>query len=224
MPYVLLVVATCALGLLIYVLAGCGPSHRDGRAPAATTFAVKLPETPATRAELAARLERLAASPPPTELAPGAMCYDTAVAPLRTEYVCPTCGEKTLYAQSDAEGGAGRRVGAETLGVLRDGIEHYRREVERLASLSAALDESQLCKKCSPDVRDPEVVLVIAPPGATAPHRTAGVSPEDLRLLREFAAGADRHDLGPDGERPLKDYLPRIRELLGLPGKPTGKE
>jgi len=35
-------------------------------------------------------------------------------------------------------------------------------------------------------------------------------------LLAEFAAGGTRHKDSVDAESPLKDHLPRIKELLGL--------
>ena len=221
MPYVLLVVATCALGLLIYVLTGCSPSNESPRQPTATTFDVPLSDKPLSRAELAARLERLAASPLPTELAPGAMCYVPALLMPPDAYVCPTCGERTFYSRPVGSGGVGAGDTESAYRILELGIENYRQEVAKLASLSVALDESQFCRKCSPDVQDPKLVLVTKPPGAASAHRTVGVTSRDLVLLRRFAEGLNHHDYDRDGESPLKDYLPRIRELLGIPADST---
>ena len=164
MPYVLLIVATFALGLLVYVLAGCRPSDENPRPPAPTVFDASLTEKPATRAELAARLERLAASPSPTELAIGASCYAPRIMEPRFEYVCPTCGEKTIYcSRTDGQLGDADRanVYAEGAGVLPEDLGAYRRLIDGVSGIALSLDESQFCRECRPDVTKPKVVLVV---------------------------------------------------------------
>jgi predicted RNA-binding Zn-ribbon protein involved in translation (DUF1610 family) len=52
------------------------------------------------RAAVRAMLKRLADAPPPTKLAVGAMCYVVSPAPPRVDYICPKCGERTLYDSS----------------------------------------------------------------------------------------------------------------------------
>lgn len=62
------------------------------------------------RDEMRKRLEELAKSAPPKDLSSGAMCYEMATPPERAEYVCPACGDKTLYAtgrQPDTKGPTG---------------------------------------------------------------------------------------------------------------------
>ncbi len=227
MPYVLLVVATLALGLLVYVLAGCRPSGENPRPPAPTVFDVSLTEKPATRAELAQRLKRLAASPPPAKLAPGAMCYAPHAPDLRFEYVCPTCGERTVY--DWLRTGQGRDadrdiVCTQTTETFPHDLTEYRRLIADVWGIAMSLDESQFCKKCRPDVAKPKIVLVVKLPGGEQPHRVEDVSRLDLTLLSRFASGSDCADLGAAGERPLKDYLPRIRELLGIPPASTERK
>jgi len=59
------------------------------------------------------------------------------------------------------------------------------------------------------------VILVVKLPDGRE-VRTRNVTPEDLKLLAAFGAGKDRFEAGQGAEGPLKDRLPRIRELLGL--------
>lgn len=50
------------------------------------------------REDLRRRLEDLARSEPPTDLSHGAMCYEMTGPPEVAEYLCPVCGQKTMYA------------------------------------------------------------------------------------------------------------------------------
>jgi hypothetical protein len=232
MPYVFIVVATLALGLLVYVLVGCRSGSEES-APGSSVLnahEVTSADRVLSRAELIQRLERLAVSSGPTDLSTGAMCYVLGDPPPRREYVCPKCGERSLYPlpreynpEIDGQRPIEKVVGEIAESLWLD-VEEYRRLAAQLSSLSVSLDESQFCKKCNPDVETPALVLVVHPPDAAEPHRTVGVTREDLRLLCEFASGSDRHDAGPLGERPLKEYVPRIQELLGVQLTPAEKQ
>ena len=51
-------------------------------------------------ADIEARLDALSKAPPPTTLMPGAMCYEPVMREIEktpAEYICPLCGEKTLF-------------------------------------------------------------------------------------------------------------------------------
>ncbi len=172
---------------------------------------------PGSRADIAARLAAIARDPAPTDLAEGAMCYDSVGPPVRAEYVCPTCGEKTLYASIPDPS---RRVS-------RGGMEAdaCRRLLSEVRGLKVRLDESELCEKCRPGVASPRLALVVAYPDGRE-HRTEDIGAADLALLVEFTSGARKHAGDPnsaggrDGETPLKDHLPRLTALLGV--KPAG--
>jgi hypothetical protein len=128
--------------------------------------------------------------------------------PNRVEYVCPQCGEKTLYTNQAAH-------------VVDWNLQPARRqivELQKAAGATMALDESQFCRKCSPEVKDPKLVLKIEFTDGK-PHTVVGVSPDDLLLLTEFFSGKRAHDEGPQGEKPLKDYSKRLQELLGVETK-----
>lgn len=155
-----------------------------------------------TRLELEQRLQALEKAPAPAQLSPGAMCY--AMMPPDTSqqaYVCPKCGDKTLYARSFA-----------------DDIDWHRRSVKQLRAkgLDCVLDESAFCKKCGQGVKEKKFVLVVQWPEQKQPHRTVLRSEDDLELLLEFFDGKATHSLGQMGEQPLKNYLPQIRNLLGV--------
>jgi hypothetical protein len=167
-----------------------------------------------TQKDIEKALEGLAASPAPETLSPGAMCYEPAMAPDRFEYVCPEDGERTLYAVS----GAPPTVVTDfsTLETLVHQLESCRRTVATLreAGLPVRLDEGQFCRKCHPEVRSPRLVLLVERERGRI-HRVEGISYGDLRLLEAFvkrqAEVVDEFGRG----SPLKDHIPRIKQLLG---------
>ena len=159
------------------------------------------------RSQIRAMLAELASSPPP-ESSPGAMCYSVRAARPRTDYVCPSCGERTQYSEDDAR----------TARFLNSGLESCRHHFKGIAELvgdAVTLDESQFCRSCSPDVDAPKLVLMIDYVDGE-PKVIAGVSPVDLQMICEFLSG-DRTHSGPRGSTmPLKDQLPRLQKLLGV--------
>jgi hypothetical protein len=212
-PYAILAVIVLCLGVLLAVV---GPRVRGLRATDEPAPRVELAAEPAargredvkplSRAELAERLRALSASPDPAiQNETGAMCYRAAAPPTTADYVCPKCGQRTHY-QNDR--GTAREILHE--------LPAMRGMVKALPGLDARLDESQYCKKCSPEVKSPAAVLVLRFPGVADEHRVEGVSPEDLELLQEFLAGAKVHKGERDSETALKAHAGRLEELLGL--------
>ena len=170
-----------------------------------------------SRQDLEKRLQELAKAPPPTKLAPGAMCYEEAAPLERQEYACPKCGEKTLYPLP------GNTQGIDSL----EAVTVSRRLVKQLQEkgLNCQLDETAFCQKCGKGAKAKDLVLEVRWPGQGKPHRTILEGTSDLQILLEFLSGKDKHDNGAGGEKPMTDYLPRIRELLVLPEVPaTAKE
>jgi hypothetical protein len=170
------------------------------------------------RATVRAMLKKLADTPPPTALAMGAMCYDPMIPPMRAEYVCPRCGERTLYENdktSDKEWykrlhGIARTVEWE--------IPACRRKFEQLRDVSGdaiSFDESQFCRKCSPKVTDPKLVLHVRYADGRS-YDFEGCESDDLRILRDFLAGKLATEADDESKYPLKDSLPRLQELLGV--------
>lgn len=162
-------------------------------------------ERPGSEREvLTKRLQELSVQPAPTDLKPGAMCYKPAGPPEQTEYVCPACKEKTLYAN------------VVVVAVLQRDLEACRRLVKEIKGLKVELDESRFCRKCHPEVKDPKLGLVVRYPGQPEPHRVWGVTSDDLRLIAEFLSGKNKHVSANEGETPIKDHLKRLEELLGV--------
>ena len=206
MPYL---VGVLVLLSVMLVLGACRrESSTNGPDPVPVVAPVDAPSGPGSRADIAARLKKLADAPPPKELSMGAMCYEMMAPPDRAEYVCPDCGEKTLYATADGDRDAPQFI-SWTLPACRETVKTVR-------DLTLVLDESGYCAKCSPDAKKPTLALVVKYPDGTE-HRTENVTAEDLIVLREFASGALKHDGGQQGEKPLKKWLPRLRQLLGTP-------
>jgi hypothetical protein len=132
----------------------------------------------------------------------GAMCYEMAMPPDRYEYVCPTCGEKTLYT----------REAAEVVGI---DLSACRFHFERMPHKEAmTLDESAFCQKCRPEGKYPELVLTIRFDDGTS-KVIRGVTRRDMELL-EAALKGETHIDGPGEMKAVKDGLPRLQELLGV--------
>jgi DNA-directed RNA polymerase subunit RPC12/RpoP len=151
-------------------------------------------------------LKRVAEQPVPESLNPGAMCYAMMAPPDRAEYVCPTCGTKTIHALNQLTGG----WDAPALS-----IKSYRTYIEQLNKLGlvSKLDESYLCSACKKEGVS-GLFLDVTVKGRVI--RTALQGDEDLRKLIAFVQG----DLVWKGDRgceiPLKPALPRIKQLLGV--------
>lgn len=208
---------TLALLLFFLFLPACRGAGRDPGSPPAAPGSpqagrVSGAPDPATggltREQIAEKLKALRQSPKPANLKMGAMCYEMATPPERAEYVCPACGEKTLYAVK--EGG----TTYQDVECVLHQIDGYRRLVKALPGLSASIDEREFCRKCSPKVDHPAPVLVFRLAGETADRRFRGVTPDDLVILSAFLTGKDRFDGGMTGEVALKDRAARIEEIL----------
>jgi hypothetical protein len=166
-----------------------------------------------TRAEIERRLRVLAENPAPADLRIiGAMCYDV-TSPTCATYVCPKCGERTLY--------SGRWTY-----IVWSTIPGCRRIVKTLAQIPIELDEAQFCKKCSPKIESPELCLLVRFKGEETHHRICNISLEDVTLLSEFLEGKDRHVHWNARESALKSHIDRLEEILNVELEPdsSGQE
>lgn len=163
-----------------------------------------------SRADIDAKLKELADKPSPTKLAPGATCYEVAMPPNRIEYVCPTCGTKTIL-KNDT-------------GWLLPNLESYRKQTEELRKLSLdiKIDESALCSKCRQGESGTNILYwKIKIDGK---ERKVDFKEQDIDILREFLRGNNKINRKPGGKQPLKNYLPRLNELIGPVEKATKTE
>lgn len=188
-----------------------------------------------SREDIQKQLAVIAKSPPPLGQPPGAMCYKVAAPPSRIDYVCPTCGEKTLYAY-DAQGFnhtptsesddpnvvflsylahlesiAKNTKSRSMCHVVYFDLGHSRRLIPWIKKLDIELDESQFCKHCSPNIEEPKIGLIIRYPDQPQPHHVWGVTWKDISMLKEVSKGKTS-----DGDRALINYLDRLEELLGV--------
>jgi hypothetical protein len=155
-------------------------------------------------------LKQVAEKPVPKELNMGAMCYKMAMPPERAEYVCPSCGTKTLHALNENGRMGGWRAPALA-------VKYYRTYIEQLnkLGLAAKLDESFLCSACNKE-GNTSLFLEVTVKGRVV--RNALVDMNDLRKLIAFVQGDLVWKGEQDAEYPLKPELPRIRQLLGVEG------
>jgi hypothetical protein len=211
---VLLVSCLLLSGSRVFAEPPLTPPPAAAAGPPAATSTEKIKSL--DRTAIRGLLKKLSESPVPKGEKMGAMCYDTAPPPRRADYVCPKCGERTLYDETKmdtkewVEKGRSSTVAWEIPECRREF-----KELQKLAGDSISLDESQFCKKCSPKVTEPKLVLHITLKGEKA-RDVEKIKHGDIRILREFLAG----ELLAEGDRnsisPLKKSLPRLQELLGV--------
>jgi hypothetical protein len=145
----------------------------------------------------------------------GAMCYKVSVPRPEIAYICPKCGERTVY---DGDTPTVKEVKAEVIGVVAKEIASCRREFAELRKVAGdttmSLDESQFCRKCSPNVTEPKLVLYFSYQGK--PREIKDISRDDLQILREFFAGRPLKENGATSKKQLEHRRHRLEQLLGV--------
>lgn len=134
----------------------------------------------------------------------GAMCYAVAMMPDSAEYVCPDCGERTVYGGSEAD----------FIGWNLERCRAITADIDSSDLLDATLDESSYCSSCSPDSDRPMLELTIVHNDGRETVST--VSKFDLTVLLAFLRGQLYYSTDNDGTQPLRPYAGRIAELLGV--------
>jgi hypothetical protein len=133
----------------------------------------------------------------------GAMCYSVAMPPPTLSYVCPACGEKTLYTNDVVW----------KWGFTLDACRRLFKELPKHETMT--LDESSFCKQCTPGTNAPALKLQIRFDNGTT-NTVSNLTDNDLRLLGGFLSGKLDYPTFNAGTGALKDKLPRLRELLGI--------
>lgn len=149
-------------------------------------------------------LARLEQEEPPEPVF-GAMCYGPVAIPDSAEYICPDCGEKTIYNGNMSS-------------FFQWELETARRLAEYIdasTDFSVQLDETLYCDYCSPEQgEDPSMLLrVMDESGVETVNR---VTVTDLRMLDSFLQGRLYWVTDNDGQQPLKDHAERMALLLGM--------
>jgi hypothetical protein len=159
------------------------------------------------------KLKKLAETPPPQELSFGAMCY-AVIGPSETaSYICPDCGNKTLYKMGEYIYNSDEWRRNE---IVQMGIAACRKEAEKIKGINFKIDESQFCKHCSPDIEDAQLCLKIHISNSNDTTTVCDINYLDVRLIKEFLNDELKHKGLGDVESPLVNHIGRIKELLGM--------
>lgn len=196
-----LTLAAVMLVLLAVIISAVGCTRPSAQTPPEAAPVASQPP-PTERERLQAKLGALVAAPAPSELDRGAMCYAKVFVPEPAEFICPRCGARTQHQQSVAPR-------------LREVVK-ARTAAAAVKGLKVTLDESEFCRKCTPEAPEAPALTLVVTFADGRIHRVRGVTPKDLQLISEFLAGADKHRGEQDQEQPLKDYAARLDQLLGL--------
>jgi len=210
-----LVIAILAAVLLTVLLGvtGCRNERPAGSKPS-PGFRTRTTRsgTGLDRAALQDRLNQLALAPAPAIQNMGAMCYEMAPPPATANYVCPRCGNKTLYNSAQSA-------------FLDSELQECRDLVREIGLSSVRLDETEFCRTCRPAVTKPALALVLLYDDAATSRVVRNIDANDLRILRGFFEGKEICKDAFDAESPLKDHLDRLETLLGLhAGDPVVRE
>jgi len=159
-----------------------------------------------TKSDISQKLVKLSKKPVPKKLSIGAMCYEQAIPPNRGEYVCPVCGKKTLYSNNH-----------KIIKVVND-IFTYRKMVKQLneKGLDIKLNETELCKNCHPLNTNYKLCITIKY-NRSESYKICDITQDDLRLISDFLDEKTIHEFLNEREEPLKNFIPRLRILLGVP-------
>jgi len=188
----LVLVALSAAGVAL----GVG-HHREQKGP---LNIIRILESGRTRLRL--MLSRIEREPAPDQIM-GAMCYEPMAVPNRADYVCPVCGERTLYGYPEGY-------------FILESIPPMRRIIEEMEGndfFSATLEETY-CGVCHPGDSLRGVTLVIAYPEGDTVRTTATL--HDLRILQGFISGELSYTDSYDALLPLRGNTDRLRTLLGI--------
>ncbi len=150
-------------------------------------------------------LARLEAEEPP-EITMGAMCYRVAASPTVAEYVCPVCGGKTIYNDSQSTFYEWELEGCRRLS----------ESINEHTEFDVSLDERLFCDFCMPDTEMGNQSLVLCVLNDEGVEILNRVSITDLRILDSFLQGNLYYTDEYDAHYPFKDLSERIRELLGI--------
>ena len=181
-----------------FLLLAPRPARADEKAKEPATVTTNA-LTRLNRSDVERALQKLAETPAPKNLSRGALCYDSARKLYRSEYVCPKCGAKTLYAEDSP-------ISVYQLPACR----RLLTEVQKVSGRNLSLDESQFCRTCAPDVKAPQIILNVDYDDGKR-LSVAAISTDDLTLLKEFFSGQLKHDEGISAAEQRRTVCPTYR-------------
>lgn len=199
MPFVIIVFSLCLL-LMITIFSFGIPKFFGRKAPDTVISIHDVIQMSSD--EIGRQLAKLI--PEKREEQLSAMCYSMASPLPLSEYVCPKCGEKTMYSDSGNRGDPPwYPIQCRQLFI----------SIKKSESYSLTLDESSFCSHCSPGANENKLKLIVTSDDGSR-HITSPVSLDDLTMLKSFIDGGLTYDM--DGRTgSLKTQIPRLQELLG---------
>lgn len=159
-------------------------------------------KVPYSKKELELMLYQLSKSKKPTNLEPGAMCYSMAMAPDSVPYVCPLCGEKTIYTNQFKN-------------FIFYDLPQCRRIAVSLKEHGILVDETSFCSHCRKSEENINLCIYVYSKEGELAH-SCNVNQFELSLLLAFFDGDKVVEGGHGNEIAVKDHINKIRDLLGL--------
>ena len=223
MPNLLYLLAPIVVFLVFAVsltLRAAGSPAQPEKAPVAQTPLPPARDMAAfSKTKLQEMLSNIESSPAP-EKDVGAMCYMAAftVTDERFEYVCPVCNQKTIYDLSKKKAG-------ESSDFLGNDLTTARRLIKEIQKYAPAvsLRENNFCAKCYPKRGTPNLGIVIHYDNGTE-VTTDNISLNDLQILLVFFSGELSQKFATGDIIPLRNDMPRLKQLLGEPAAPTSSK
>lgn len=158
-----------------------------------------------SRTQVNILLARLENEKPPASTM-GAMCYSPVMNPTSADYICPVCGEKTVYDFNHSA----------FIDWELPGCRRFVESINGNTEFDVQLDETQYCDFCSPDSSSDNLSLLLEVTHENGETVVNAVTVTDLRMLDSFLEGNLYYSTSNDGQYPLQEYSERIRTLLGL--------
>ncbi|MCX7045273.1 MAG: hypothetical protein NTX50_07320 [Candidatus Sumerlaeota bacterium] len=206
MPTVLVACLAFLFLLLMLIGVACGKSRQSSFAslpPGAQVTAQSIQSL--SSEEVGRMLSRLEKQSGRYDSMIGASCYIMSPPPDRADYICPVCGEKTLYTSNSAH--------------LIPRLGSFRSKFEALSQRKEAqfaLDESSLCMKCRPEAKVRALMLKVTYANG-ARHEEPLQSVDELQMLKGFLDGLCIYNDSWGNVASLCGQAPRLRALLGIP-------
>ncbi len=188
--------------LLVLAVSAAGAAGARGLSKRSTAVTAAGMKSMTVR-EVTHLLEAVAKEPEP-EFVMGAMCYAAMPIPEIAEYVCPVCGEKTVY------GAGGTPYILWQIDTARSLVEAIRAS----GTLDVALDETSFCSACAPDSVEPVLRLTVTFEDGTVVNPEVDV--EDIRMLAGLLTGQLYYETSNESQSPLRPNLERLGSLLGI--------
>ena len=164
-----------------------------------------------SREDVRGLLQELSRSIPPEDLSRGG-CLRVKMPPDTVVYVCPVCQGSTSYTD------ASLRL------FIWDELPECREIVENVTVLDLRLNERSFCHKCRSDTSPPELCFSLSYLGESQRHETCGVGYNQAALVSELLSGKNKHRDRNGREIPLKWYLKRLEDLVGIATYPDSAQ